>query len=127
MNVRTEDSIPNRKERREVAFVLRRVMQAVELRPGNPAADRTEPDSGVHVNPVAPQREHRPEPDDRDRLEIENNRHRQIDDECAKELFAEMVPMDGRHVQPLLLMMEPMLHPQPFEPMLRAMPPIEKK
>src|SRR4030095_2625965 len=72
MNVRDEHSVPEREERREITIAeFGRVMQAMKLRAGDPSPYRTEMDSNVHVDPIAPEREQRPEPDDGDRLEVE--------------------------------------------------------
>src|SRR5437879_2817751 len=107
--------------------MLRRVMQPMELRSGDPSSDGTEVDAQVHVDPISPHREHRPEPHDGDGLEVEQDRHRQIDDERAEQLLAEMIAMHGRHVDPLFLVVKLMLHPQQAYRVLGAMPPIEEK
>src|SRR5437588_7780553 len=128
MPVGAEHAIPQRKERSEIAVaMLGCVVEAVELRTRDPTTRRSQLDLQVHVDPISPQRKHRPEPGHGDWLEIEQDRHRKIDDERPKHLLTEMIAVHRRYVEPLLLMVKFMLRPQPAHGVLRPMPPIEEE
>ena len=85
VKIGAKHTIPKREECCEVSIaMLGRVMETVELRTGNPTTYGTEADTQIHVYPVSPDREHRPEPPNRRRLEVEQDGHRQVYNETER-------------------------------------------